>query len=176
MHRIVLPGYVYTVHAFINGSVTNGSISLRNSVLWFLIILENMYNVCTMFNICSMQLNLTKYSWCLTGPLNCNQILPPWRREAQSKPVKPPKHRCPTLCNCVKTKVTWQIVRENAFYAAGRRASPLLLVWDLLMWHFYICVSSFSIFKPQTPTIINREACLVPKSQKGSKSKTVSWG
>ena len=65
-----------------------------------------MYKAQYMYNATELDKVYLMPNWTLKLQIWCNQILPPCKREAQSKPVKPPKHRCPTLCNCVKTKVT----------------------------------------------------------------------
>ena len=74
--------------------------------------------------------------------------------ENSVKTWKTPNHKCVQLCinYALKTKfwITWQICgRERILCSAT--LPLLLLVWDLLMSHFYFCVSSFSILKQQTP-------------------------
>ena len=54
-------------------------------------------------------------------------------------------------------------------------AASLLLVWDLLMWHFSSGASSFSILKQQTPIKKDDRLFSSSKSQRGRNQK-LHWG
>ena len=93
--------------------------------------------------------------------------------ENSVKTWKPPNHKCVQLCinYALKTKfwITWQICGRERILCSATLPLPLL-VWDLLMSHFYFCVSSFSILKQQTP--IKTELVLFQNLQKKRPLKT----